>query len=176
MGRRGFLAWLQVRTARLMLHRGFDTSQVEPWTRGLVGYFAAERRAALWAIQRLRRFSSTFAARIVRHDVLVSPTLAAPAPALGHISPDVPFETNFERLRGYAPFTPLYNAAGAPAISLPLGQSGTGLPIGVQFAAAPGADRTLLELARSIEAARPWSSLAPRHAWLQPSTRTGIFS
>ena len=68
---------------------------------------------------------------------------------------------------GAAATRALTNAAGAPAISLPLGKSRTGLPIGVQFAAAPGEDALLLELALSIEQARPWNALVPRERWLQ---------
>src|SRR6185295_6176145 len=95
-----------------------------------------------------------------RYDVLLSPTVAEPAPPLGYLAPELPVHTAFARLRSYAPFTPLYNAAGATAISLPLGRSAAGLPIGVQFGAARGHDRMLLELARSIETAQPWEALA----------------
>jgi amidase len=157
----GFVAWFQVRTGRMAFHRGFDRSQIEPWTRGIAGYFAGEKMAAFAATRRLRRFAKTYAQTLARHDVLVSPVLADPAPPLGYLATDVPFETAFERLRSYACFTPLHNASGAPAISLPLGRGAAGLPIGVQFAAAHGRDGTLLELALSIEAARPWQRVAP---------------
>jgi amidase len=53
----------------------------------------------------------------------------------------------FERLRRYVGFTPLNNAAGGPAISLPLGASPQGLPIGVHISVDLGDERTLLELA-----------------------------
>ena len=96
---------------------------------------------------------------MARHDVLVSPTVASPAPPLGYLAADLPYATGFDRIRAYAAFTPLQNAAGAPAISLPLGRSATGLPIGVQFAAARGRDVLLLELARALEAAHPWPAL-----------------
>ncbi len=157
----GFLAWLQVKTARLMLHRGFDRTRVEPWTSGLAATFTAGRRATVAAIRRLRRFERVFAALMERHDVLVSPTVACPAPPLGYLATDQPFATKFERIRAYCPFTAPYNVAGAPAISLPLGRSRAGLPIGVQFGAARGRDRTLLELATSLEAAHPWPRRAP---------------
>ena len=61
-----------------------------------------------------------------------------------------------ERLIRYASFTPLANAAGAPAISLPVAQSDKGLPIAVHFFGNHGDERTLLELAYEIEEARPW--------------------
>ena len=89
----------------------------------------------------------------------MSPTLAAPPPEHGFLGPEVPFETGLERLRRFVPFTPLQNVAGAPAISLPLGRSETGLPIGVQLAAPMGGERTLLEVALGLEEAAPWGTL-----------------
>lgn len=165
------LAWLQVWTGRLGMHWGFERSKVEPWTKGLMGFFSRKKLAGLAATRRLRRFSSTFAQVMERHDVLISPTLAEPAPSLGYLAPDLPFNTAFERVRAYAAFTTFYNVSGAPAITLPLGRSSAGLPIGVQFAAAHGSDRALLELALSIEAAQPWPGVAPREAWVSTATR-----
>jgi len=165
----GFLAWLQVRTARLTIHWGFDRSKVEPWTAGFMEYFSREKLATLAAIRRLRRFSGTFAEVMKRHDVLISPTVPEPAPPLGYLATDLPFDIEFARVRSYVAFTPIHNASGAPAISLPLGRSAAGLPIGVQFAAGHGRDRVLLELALLIEATRPWEAIAPRRAWVRPA-------
>jgi amidase len=156
----GFIAWVQAALGRVLMTRRFDRSMLEPWTTGLAHHFAGDKRAALRSIRRLRAFPRAFARVMEAYDVLVSPTLAEPAPAIGYLATDLPFDVTFARVRTYAPFTPLYNAAGAPAIALPLGRSASGLPIGVQFAARHGTDRTLLELARSIEAARPWPRAA----------------
>jgi amidase len=164
-------AWLQVLTGRLGFHWGFKRSEVEPWTRRLLELFAGEKRLAVAATRRLRRFSTTYAAAIGPYDMLVSPTLAQPAPMLGYLAADLPFEVALDRVLEYCAFTPIQNASGAPAISLPLGRTTAGLPIGVQFAAAHGNDRTLLELALSIEAASPWQRLAPREAWAASTPR-----
>jgi amidase len=161
----GFVAWIQVRTARVSIHRGFDSSRVEPWTTGIAGTFSASPGRAMAAIWRLRGFARTYAALMEQHDVLVNMVTADVAPPLGHLAPDVPFETAFERLRTWLPVTGFWNTAGAPALSLPLGQSAAGLPIGVQFGAARGNDRLLLDLASAIEAARPWPRVAPRERW-----------
>ena len=56
-------------------------------------------------------------------------------------------------------FTPIQNATGDPAISLPLGSSATGLPIGVHLSAAPGYDRRLLEVAYELEEAHPFARI-----------------
>ncbi len=80
-------------------------------------------------------------------------------PLLGHLSPSVEFEELFSRLEAYVGFTPLNNAAGGPAISLPLGRSSLGLPVGVHLSADLGDERTLLELAYELEEARPFARI-----------------
>jgi amidase len=52
--------------------------------------------------------------------------------------------------------TPVQNVSGAPAMSLPLGRSSEGLPIGVHLAAPFGHERRLLEVALELEEAAPW--------------------
>lgn len=61
----------------------------------------------------------------------------------------------------HVPFTQLANLTGTPAISLPLHWTADGLPLGVQFNAAPGADGLLLQLATELEAAQPWFDRTP---------------
>ncbi len=97
-------------------------------------------------------------------DVLVTPTLArVPAP-LGELNQDRKGMTAMEWTRqvfAYAPFTPLFNSTGQPAISLPLHWSAGGLPVGVQFAGRFGDESTLLRLAAQLEQARPWAGKRP---------------
>jgi amidase len=157
----GFVAWIQVASARVMLHRRFDSSRCEPWTHGIARTFSKRPRALLDAIVRLRAFANDYARIMESYDVLLSPVCAAPAPPLGWLATDLPFETLFDRLRAWCPFTPFHNAVGAPAIALPLGKSASGLPIGVQLAGARGADGMLLDLAAAIELAQPWDAFAP---------------
>src|SRR5205085_8861577 len=108
--------------------------------------------ATVSALRRLRAQGARMAPLLDRYDVLVSPVSTAPAPELGFLGPDVPFATAFARVRDYFLFTPLQNVTGDPAISLPLGMSTSGLPIGVQFIAGHGREATLLELAYELEA------------------------
>ncbi|AQA02164.1 hypothetical protein BVC93_06680 [Mycobacterium sp. MS1601] len=49
------------------------------------------------------------------------------------------------------------NIGGLPAISLPLGQTDAGVPIGVQFVGRPGAENILVALAAHFEAEGPWA-------------------
>ena len=90
---------------------------------------------------------------------MLSPVLGHTTPRLGHLSPTVPFDELLDRLLGYVSFTPANNVAGTPAISLPMGTTDAGLPIGIQLAAGRGEERTLLEIALQLEQLRPWRSV-----------------
>ena len=59
-------------------------------------------------ILRIRRFDRDHAKVLERYDVLISPT-AAPAPPLGYLATDLPYETHYDRVRTFAAFTPLQN-------------------------------------------------------------------
>ena len=57
-------------------------------------------------------------------------------------------------------YTPPFNITGQPSMSLPMGQSGTGLPIGMMFTGRYSDEATLYRLAAQIEEARPWQPWA----------------
>jgi amidase len=61
----------------------------------------------------------------------------------------------------YIPFTYPFNISGQPAISLPLGWSETGLPIGVQLVGRPFGEYQIIGLAAQIERAKPWAARFP---------------
>ncbi|MGI5125748.1 amidase [Pseudonocardia sp. CA-107938] len=134
----------------------FQVAGLDPFTRGLIARYkrVAPRTPAF--LRRLARVRYDYAALFTRHDVLLSPVLAHVTPELGWLSPTVPFDQLLRRLTDYVAFTPLNNVAGAPAMSLPVGTSTGGLPIGVHLSVAHGDERTLLELAYALEAERPW--------------------
>jgi amidase len=93
------------------------------------------------------------------YDVLVTPTVAGPPPVLGTLNqndPGIDPRGWLNKLFELIPFTPLFNVTGQPAISLPLGQSSAGLPIGVQLVARYGDEATLFRLAAQLEQALPW--------------------
>jgi amidase len=158
----GLLGFFYVRGGKLLTHRRFDAGKLEPWTRGLHSHFTGAVRESFAALGRLRKFGAEKYARVMaKYDVLVCPTLGEPPPMLGHLATDQPFDVAYERLVRFAPFTPIQNVAGAPAISLPLLRTKSGLPIGIQLAAAPNQDGLLFELAKALEEARPWPKIAP---------------
>ncbi|MBX3025256.1 amidase [bacterium] len=97
-----------------------------------------------------------------RYDAWLAPTLAAPPIALGTIDIDERDVLKaFAPIIDYVPFTPLQNATGQPAISLPLHWTADGLPVGVMFSARLGDEATLLRLAGQLEQARPWKDRRP---------------
>jgi amidase len=157
----GLVAWMQLSSAKFVMHRGFDLAQVEPFSLGMARTFTSQRLAALAATRRLRGFTRRYTQALQGWDLLLCPTTASPAPPLGKLSSEAPFESAYAGLCDFAAFTPIQNAAGAPGLSLPWGRSAAGVPIGVQLAAAPGRDGLLLEVAQVLEAARPWQRLAP---------------
>jgi amidase len=160
-----FLLWATMafaitRFGKRLIHPGFDSRQVEPFTEGLARHCKDNALAVPKAIRRLRRFAAEYDRGFDEYDVLMNPTLATPPPEHGFIGPNVPFDVALERLKWFIPFTPVQNVSGTPAISLPLSKSSNGLPIGVQLASRLGGERTLLELSLEIEAAAPWRTLA----------------
>ncbi|MGZ4206437.1 MAG: amidase [Actinomycetota bacterium] len=95
-------------------------------------------------------------------DLLLTPTLAMLPPALGSFepTPENPFAAS-EPALALTPFTPPFNATGQPAISLPVAQSRTGVPVGVQLVARYGNEELLFSVASQLEQAFDWASRRP---------------
>jgi amidase len=53
----------------------------------------------------------------------------------------------------FSAFVRVWNVTGQPALSLPLGESAGGLPVGVQIVGPPGRDDLVLAVAAQLEAA-----------------------
>jgi amidase len=150
--------------ARLaVLGRKLAPDDIETNTRATVEYgrsIAAPRYAA--AMQTIHQTGRAVARFHQTYDVMLTPTLVAPPVSIGWLDTmnlDVAaFGDRFSRFWG---FTNLQNATGQPAISLPLHWNSEGLPIGVQFAGAFGAELLLLQLATQLERAQPWFDRRP---------------
>ena len=96
------------------------------------------------------------------YDCWLTTTLGTPPITIGTIDinePDV--MKGFEPILDYVPFTPIQNATGQPAISLPLHWTQEGLPVGVMFTGRFGDEATLFRLAAQLEEARPWRNRHP---------------
>lgn len=106
-------------------------------------------------LNRRNAFAHHMAQFHARFDLLLTPTLPLPAFAVG---------TNTPAHGGYGddwtrwtPFTYPFNITQAPAISLPCGLTGAGLPAGLQIVGAFGRDALVLRAAAAFEAARPFA-------------------
>ena len=53
------------------------------------------------------------------------------------------------------------NLSNAPAISVPCGFGGRGLPVGLQIAGPPGGEELVLRLAHAYEQNTPWHTMRP---------------
>ncbi len=96
------------------------------------------------------------------YDILLTPTQAMPTPRLGWLDPDSEDQEGYmERVLRTIGFTALFNVTGAPAMSVPLHWSESGLPQGTQFAAAYANEALLFRLASQLEAAQPWAQRRP---------------
>ena len=98
---------------------------------------------------------------LTRYDVILSTTLAGPPPKLGYFDQNGDVATFTERVTEYLSVTPLHNATGTPAMSVPLHWTADGLPVGVHFAGRYGDEATLFALAAQLEQAQPWFGRVP---------------
>ena len=154
----------------------------ETWVAGLLGKKcrASDLSKALNLIQTAGREVGRF---FETYDILLTPTNAAPPLPIG-----VSVVTGFQRIAlkvlgrlnagglisllggipvfaeqafVFAAYTPLFNATGQPAMSVPLHWTDDGLPVGMQFAGRYGDEATLFRLAGQLEKARPWADRVP---------------
>ena len=113
------------------------------------------------AVQTFHRTGRQLGAFFEGFDVLLSPTIARTSLPLGTVRMDGSLEKYEEGLAPMVAFTSVCNAAGVPAMSVPLEWTEDGLPIGMHFVARYGAEATLLLVAAQLEQAHPWRDRRP---------------
>jgi amidase len=142
---------------------------------------ASEFARAVRFLQRVARHTAPF---FERYDVVLTPTVSTPPFTIGALQP-TPAERLSLRVLGrigagglfralgvleqtadkvfeWIPWTPVVNATGQPAMSVPLCWNKEGLPIGMHFIGRYGDEATLYRLAGQLEDAQPWfDQLAP---------------
>jgi len=121
-----------------------DVAEMIAWGVTLSGTAVAD------VLETSARIKRAVAELFVSHDVLVCPTapcVAWPSSELG------PSRIGGRAVtpRAHAIFTPFFNHALVPAISIPCGRGRAGLPVGLQLIARHGEDRRLLATAAAIE-------------------------
>ncbi len=126
-----------------------------------------ERLAALTVVEhsqwvdQCRAASVEFSAFWDDIDLLVSPTAGVVAPSVDWAPWDQSPEDHMATFAGFPNFAQPFNLSGQPAISVPVGWSREGLPIGVQLAGRRFDEATLVRVARQLELAMPWSDRRP---------------
>ncbi len=114
------------------------------------------------AIQSAHRIGRQMAAFHVDWDVLLTPGLATAPVALGWIDTSTDdFEEYWRRVFAFSPFTVWCNLSGQPALMLPVGHDGDGVPRAAQLIGRYGDEATLFRLGSQLEAARPWLGRKP---------------
>lgn len=154
-------AWT-VKGIGLLTNQLPNPAQYEPLTWAM--YEQGERLTAadyLLAVQSLQIIGRQIAAFFASYDLWLTPVVAEPPLPLGQFDPQPgnPL-SGMERAIAFVPFTPIANATGQPAMSLPLYQTKTGLPVGSHFLARFGDEATLFRLAAQLEQAQPWTVIS----------------
>ena len=98
-----------------------------------------------------------------RADLVITPTLTRSAVSIDLDLFD-PIEVDgqrFDEIRNaWYPYTMPFNLTGHPAITLPMGRGGYGLPLALQLIGRPRADAELLGIAATVEARLAWDGSA----------------
>lgn len=148
------------------LGRPVDSSTLEPVT--LAGYHYGQRVSGTQfatAFEVRNRVARSLARSFDAYDVLLTPTLPELPMRLGTFAEGAQELDGLGwigRLNERSPFTMPFNVAGTPAMSVPVtADPGTGLPIGLQFAAGYGREGLLFRLAGQLEQASPWAGRTP---------------
>src|SRR6185436_218671 len=108
----------------------------------------------IWAESTANQLRRSVGQFFESYDMLLTPTLMRLPEPLGIYAQsrdDLDFYSFFRLCDELSVHMPLFNLTGQPAISLPLGLSASGLPIGAQFAARFGREDLLLGLASAFE-------------------------
>ena len=144
--------------------QGDQLELLEPLTRWLVE--AGRRlgaRELVTALATLTTFERSIIRQFASFDAVITPALALTPRPIGWYSSDDP-ELNFAQQVQYTPFTSFANVTGLPAITLPVYQTGAGIPMGVQLVGRPGGEGTLLSIGAQLERRIGWQRRHPA-AW-----------
>ncbi len=152
------------------------------WALGLIGkHISAEK------LSRAIRFLRLAARQVGRfcedYDILLTPTLALPPLKTGVMQPKGAeilamkllgsinaggllqslggTDASVEKVFGFIPYTPVFNATGQPAMSVPLYWNHEKLPVGMHFVGRYGDEAALFRLAGQLEQAQPWFDRVP---------------
>ncbi|MBI3109053.1 MAG: Asp-tRNA(Asn)/Glu-tRNA(Gln) amidotransferase subunit GatA [Candidatus Rokubacteria bacterium] len=93
-------------------------------------------------------------------DALAAPVIPEPAPALADVKAGTTEDVT-ARMKQFSRLTRPWNGLGLPALSVPCGFSGAGLPLGFQIVGRPFDEVTVLRLGHAYEQAAGWHLRRP---------------
>jgi len=143
---------------------GADPAKLEHRSRRHAQLGRAATRLGLIRPAAVQVFEQRLQALFHDIDVLVTPVLTGPPPAAvdwhrrGWVS-------NVLTSSRFAPYPAVWNLAGYPAMSIPMGTRENGVPLAVQVVGPPCTEARLLAVAATLERELPWA----RHADSAPS-------
>jgi amidase len=116
----------------------------------------------LTAVEKIQKISRDVARFFMDFEIFMTPTMGEPPLTIGEMdaASDDPLK-GWRRSAKFVPFTPLCNATGQPAMSVPLHWNEQNLPIGIQFVGRYGDETTLFRLAAQLEKECPWAKRIP---------------
>jgi len=112
-------------------------------------------------VEQVRVIGRDIVADLMPYDLFVTPTLTRLPRPLGYYDMS---ETDLDRYNAKwadSVFAFPFNISGQPAISLPLGWSEEGIPIGVQLVGRYGDEATVLAASAQLEREMPWKHRRP---------------
>lgn len=130
---------------RILAESGIATSMMDFIRASVALQQSAARALALWD----------------DYDVVLTPTMPQPPAPVGWIFEEEDPWNQIVRAGMVVPYTAPVNASGQPAVSLPLGRTQRGLPIGMQLIGRPADEATLVRVSTQLEVARPWADHHP---------------
>jgi amidase len=134
----------------------------EPWTWGLYEFFSQLPDDAISkADHHMGMVTGKMAAFHQRYDVWLTPVLGSPALRIGEVSQEKSYDELVDQMTRYVAFTPVANATGQPAMSVPLHWAEDNVPVGSHFVGRQGEEALLFVLAEQLEAAQPWADRWP---------------
>jgi amidase len=113
-------------------------------------------------VEAVRQMGRAIAVDLAPYDIHLTPTLTQLPRPVGYYDMS---ETDLDRYNAKwadAVFTFPFNMSGQPAMSIPLGHSAGGVPIGVQAVGRYGDEATILALAAVLEQEMPWKQRRPK--------------
>jgi Asp-tRNA(Asn)/Glu-tRNA(Gln) amidotransferase A subunit family amidase len=155
------LSWLITMAEASTTYAGVPRDDMTPAFRGRLEVGdRVERDTYLAALRARHALAAEVTADLAAVDAFAVPTCVSAAPRLDAMDapvagvavtwPDVSART-----------VALWNVTGLPAVSVPIGFSTGGLPLGMQLAGAPFSDERLLALAASYQAATSHHAVVP---------------